>query len=346
MTLQEIADAAGVGITTVSHALRGAGRISPSRREQIRQLATDMGYEPRAAAQLMRAKRTGRLAIVVAEPDPEYAIRWTGFGGLVATVMKQCQQRGVRCDLDFCPMGETEAEFAAPEHFAGGFADGAIVMGWTGPYLKRWLDMAQREPWVHLTEPSEYCVLNDDTADMHMVADHLAALGHKRIALTHGSTRYETHRARCAAFDEAAHKHGFEVDRDRWIFAAGRHREYSLPDRINRTVQWAESILKDSPRPTACIFGSGLHARAIIEAARRLNVAVPEQLSIAGPGDELNAYRSFPPLTTVGRDMDEMARRAVDLLLARIADDEVESGTRWVQPTMVVRQSTAPAPDN
>src|SRR5215203_6033436 len=66
--IKDVAEAAGVSITTVSHALNGKGRLTQETRDRVRRVATDLGYTPHPVAQSLASGRTGMIATVVSLP--------------------------------------------------------------------------------------------------------------------------------------------------------------------------------------------------------------------------------------------------------------------------------------
>ncbi|MFW6060068.1 MAG: LacI family DNA-binding transcriptional regulator [Phycisphaeraceae bacterium] len=351
-TLKHIAARAGVSHTTVASALHGTGRVSDAQRQRIQRLAGEMGYQPRTVARLLRAKRTGRVGIVVAQPDPVEAMSRAGsFTPLIAAIFKQCKQRCIPQHIDFCAAGRdddgNDDAFTPPEHLAGGLVDGALVMGWLGPRFQSWLDTTARKPWVHLTEPAPRCVLSDDADAVRQAARHLAELGHRRVAFACGDLTYEVHRAGLKAFHDAARTFGFEADHDRWIHTmAGDLATLGREAVMDDVLAWALRALDAPRRPTAVLYHSGPSARAVVEAARRLNIDVPNQLSLAGYGSRTTAIQAYPRLTTVERDIDTLVTQALDMLQACIEDPAAPPRTEWVASRLVVRESTAPCPES
>ena len=344
VTIKDVAHKAGVGYATVSEALNGRGRLSPARRSQIQQIAADMGYSPRTAARLLRTKHSGRLGIVVAQPDPEIAVRWTGFGGLVAEIMKQAPARGLVCELDFCAAGDTADRWQPPEHLAGGLVDGALVMGRLGEHCKRWLAEHNDKPWVQLTEPAPRCVLSGDAQMIEQAADHLAQLGHGRVALFAGPPKHHAHHMSVRSFQAAVARHGFEVVASSWIHAAQALGANDLRQNMEAARTWAQRVLDNQVRPTAIICMNATQGHAVIEAARRCGLRVPEDLSVVTRGDELNACRAYPFLTTVARDRAEQIRRAIVLLQQAVDNPALPPEEQHVPPTLQVRDSTGPVP--
>jgi DNA-binding LacI/PurR family transcriptional regulator len=100
-------------------------------------------------------------------------------------------------------------------------------------------------------------------------------------------------------------------------------------------------------RPTAVFAASDTIAIGLLQAAFQLRVVVPDQLSIVGFDDIDIASFTIPPLTTVSQSGVEMGRRSANLLLDMIEGEISDEGVDDIvlAPSLVVRQSTAPATD-
>jgi LacI family transcriptional regulator len=102
------------------------------------------------------------------------------------------------------------------------------------------------------------------------------------------------------------------------------------------------TLLRRPNRPTAIFAGSDVSAMGVLEAARRLGIGVPDQLSVVGFDDTILARTSTPPLTTVHQPIADIGRTAVSTLL-RLSAGETQATKRVELAThLVVRASTAP----
>jgi DNA-binding LacI/PurR family transcriptional regulator len=100
--------------------------------------------------------------------------------------------------------------------------------------------------------------------------------------------------------------------------------------------------------PTAIVCSTDTVANSVLQATQRRRLRVPEDISIVGFDDSLVATLSAPPLTTVRQPVDEMMRTAVDILFkklqgAEIPDDQLHP---VIEPSLVIRGSTGPAPES
>jgi LacI family xylobiose transport system transcriptional regulator len=162
---------------------------------------------------------------------------------------------------------------------------------------------------------------------------HLLDLGHRDVAVVAGPADRLCARARL----EGARA---ELDSAGIALAAGRVRvgEFSFADGRDHGLE----LLAGPDRPTAVLCGNDLQALGVYEAARRLGLRVPEDVSVVGFDDIPNAQWCGPPLTTVRQPLAEMAATAATMVFA-LADGQSLAQTRVeLATTLVVRESTAP----
>jgi LacI family transcriptional regulator len=118
------------------------------------------------------------------------------------------------------------------------------------------------------------------------------------------------------------------------------HHSYSFEHGLQAGTQ----LLKAPDRPTAVFAGSDISAMGILEAARRLGIQVPEQLSVVGFDDTMLAQTSTPPLTTVRQPIAEIGATAVSAIL-RLSRGEIIPAKRMELATeLAIRASCAPPP--
>ena len=94
--------------------------------------------------------------------------------------------------------------------------------------------------------------------------------------------------------------------------------------------------------PTAVIACNDVHAAGALRAVRETGHRVPEDISIVGFDDSSRATETWPPLTTLSVNADEMGRLGVRRLVARLADPRITPGRMVVHPRLTVRESCAP----
>jgi DNA-binding LacI/PurR family transcriptional regulator len=171
------------------------------------------------------------------------------------------------------------------------------------------------------------------------MAEHLLALGHRRIALIGAEPQLHYVPPRIAGARRALADRG--LDGDESLVATGIS-EWD-PD---ATLRHVDGLLRrPAPdRPTAlCCTGDGQAALALVGAGRA-GLRVPEDVSVSGFNDDSSAVRQHPPLTTMRQPYAGMGDAAIALLLEQIAGTAGQAKKLTLPAELVVRASTAPPP--
>jgi LacI family transcriptional regulator len=180
-------------------------------------------------------------------------------------------------------------------------------------------------------------VVSHDSEGAHQMAQHVADLGHRHIALITGPRTFRSAHERRRGFEQGLASRGLTLD-PRYV-AEGAYT-------FESGVASAEALLQMVPRPTAICALNDEMAAGVYRAAHGLGLSIPGDLSVVGFDDAPIATRLWPPLTTVLLPIREMGRRAAEILTADVMDVEQRSSLLdqpRVTPTLVVRQSTAAA---
>ena len=177
-------------------------------------------------------------------------------------------------------------------------------------------------------------VVSDNQRGGRIVAEEFVGLGHRRIALIAGPENATTSRDRERGFREGLQACGVQFDEAlRRVGQFSHHSGY----------QWCLDLLAAEPRPTAIFAANDLIAFGALDAARRVGVRVPDELSIVGFDDiDMAGWEGFN-LTTIRQPLAEMGRATVSLLLERIAGEEDLAPRRRLFPVGLVRRDTLAA---
>ena len=195
-------------------------------------------------------------------------------------------------------------------------------------------------PVVRIAPHTEYattldiCIDNEQAA--YDVTQHLVGLGHKRIAFIKGPSDHGDANARYAGFCKAMKVAGLPiadalcVQSETFDYGSG--------------MIAADELLAQRPLPTAVFACNDEIAAAVLEAAQRRGIKIPEGMSIAGFDDVPLASLLSPALTTCRQRMELIGYTAVDFIINPPVSGDVRQ--RILQHELVVRQSTARAPDS
>jgi LacI family transcriptional regulator len=171
----------------------------------------------------------------------------------------------------------------------------------------------------------------DDARGTGLAVEHLVALGHRRIAMLGGTAQISTGRARQRGFRDAMRAAGLDPSLVHEGFGT---RETGL--------QGIRTLLDAPEIPTAVVCFNDVTAFGVLMGLRHLGLEAGRDISVVGCDDVQEAALWHPGLTTVRNRQDEMGAIAADLLMNRINEPSAVPRRILLQPTLVVRGSTAP----
>lgn len=332
-TIADVAARAGVDPALVSKVLNNKTgfTIRESTRERVHRAAAELSYRPSSVARSLRTAKTGAIGVILPTfRNPIWPI-------ILDAAEAEADRRGYTL-LAGIAGDDPEVGSARPSRFLelarSGAVDGLLVASTLDD--ADLVDGFQRTPWLHINrrpDRSRRHLLLDDATGMRLATQHLVDLGHVRIAHLSGSLDTDSGRRRLEGFRTAVQGAGLDatdIAEARYDTASG--------------VRAMQELLERDPRPTGVVCANVASAAGALAAAAEAHVRVPEDISVVALHD-IDLARSFqPPLTTVRMPLEELGRRAVELLLDRdpTADiDEMINGPIELVP----RASTSHPPD-
>jgi DNA-binding LacI/PurR family transcriptional regulator len=332
VTIRDVAQEAGVSVTTVSDALNGRRRLPVSTRERIGEVAARMGYRASASARNLRSGRTGQIALYCSFLT-EVPGGMAGLGYYMALAIGAAEV-ALADDLGLVllPTGLT------PERLSAIDVDGLIVadpvMGDDGVHAVTTLGLTvvtcERDP----TPGAEHagCVRSDHGAALRLLLEDLAERGARRIGLI-------------AAGDETAWTQELRLEYDAWCAERDGpplFERVAVSPQPRYTAQ-ATAALLDAAEPADAIIcapdGSAPHVLHVLE---ERGLRVPDDVLAASGVDGPIMTTATPPVTAIDLAPAECGRRAA-ALLAAILREERPTGVEEDLPTrLVVRASTTP----
>ena len=179
-----------------------------------------------------------------------------------------------------------------------------------------------------------HCVSVDNERGIAMVIEHLAGLGHRRIAHIAGPQEVSTGLARYRGFLAAMEAHGLRADPQ--LIATAK--AFS----IDEGHRCAQLLLKRDIGGTAVAAGNDMLAVGCYAALDEAGLSCPEDISVVGFNDMPFIDRLRPPLTTIRFPHYQVGTEAAQLLLERIAGHTGPVKVLFLAPELVVRGSTGP----
>jgi DNA-binding LacI/PurR family transcriptional regulator len=329
-TLQDVADAVGLAPATVSYALRGE-RGSDDTVARVQAAATALGYQINPIASALATGRSRTVAVLCGSTRDLW--QQSLIADLARELLSQ-DRHALVADAD----GHSEREDALLAKIRDQRPDGLLVAP-LDPFALQWEEVASQVPVVAIGDrlaeaPSAGAVVFDNAAGFALVFDHLAGLGHRRIAAVLPQRPSTPDRPAERLVAQEARRCGISVDLVRTPPATA-----DPATMTNHLV----AALSGPDRPTAAFCLTDSFAFATLRAARTLGLDVPGDLSVVGFEDVEFADLAGPGLTTVGWGRGAVVDAAVGQLLAAIDHDE-PLRTVTIAPSLVVRGSSGPAP--
>ena len=328
--MTDVARRAGVSLKTVSRVLNKEPFVSDALRRQVIEAAEALHYRFNHAARSLRA---ASRVIVLAVDHPR---RSAYLESVHLGAFKECQRQNVQLFLDTWHDGAADCVRVLDEQTPLGvvlvpaLCDDPDVLA----------ALAERDvPCARISPDDEngagLSVFMDDEGAAREATAMLIALGHRRIGMITGRPGHGASHKRREGYEAALGEAGLPVD-DRLIQPGDFEYATSLAS--------AEALLDREDRPTAIFASNDDMAAAVLTAAYRRGIKVPDELSVVGFDDTPIAGVVTPNLTTVRQPIEAMAAAAVRLLAEHVSAMGDEAGPVRLDYTLVHRASTAAPP--
>jgi LacI family transcriptional regulator len=339
VTIRDVARAANVSISTVSHVLSGKRPTSGHTRRRVQEVIKRLGYRPNRVAQSLVWRRPFALGLIIPDITNPY------FPAFALGAEERVREHGYTLVLgnsEYDPRREAAyLELLRSQQLAGAIYCLGDELSPILPEIQRAVEDGVALVLVHSPMPSVPTVCADNRQGGRLAAQHLYDLGHRAIGLVSALPLDEGMADREGGFLDFLREAGMAVDRAAVPTMYGDHQ-------IEGGRRATAELLEHAPQLTAIFVLNDLMALGALEAARAAARRVPTDLSIVGFDDIPFAALANPPLTTVGQPIRELGERAADLLLRVIEDGVTRTVEANAQPNvllpneLMVRQSTAP----
>lgn len=332
-TIADVARHAGVSTAAVSKVLRDAPGTSVAMHTKVRASIAALGYRPHAAARGLRG-RTYTLGLIL--PD----LRNAFFADLAEGIQQVLDDSAFQLVFG-SEFRSPEAQRRLAEALVDRSVDGLVLVA---PIIPRDLvrALAGTLPVTvigHHDEAEEYdTVVDDDRAGAALVVDHLASLGHERIAHI---TSYVSDSLGWSASSAQVRAEGYREAMTVRGLAAQVRLAYSYFTEEGGYAAARELLdVPPAQRPTAVFAGTDMTALGVLRAAAESGLRVPEDLSLVGYDNSAVAGYAPIHLASVDQEGHAMGTAAARLLLERLNGRTAQAGYE-ARPRLVVRTSTA-----
>ncbi|WP_371631144.1 LacI family transcriptional regulator [Streptomyces sp. NBC_00341] len=333
VTLAEVAQHAGVSASTVSYVLSGKRSISVPTRERVERSIKELGYHPNAGARALASSRSNIIALMVPLRTDMYVPVMMEIAIAVATTARVH-------GYDVLLLTGEEGPAAVRRIAGSSLADAMILMDVELhderlPLLRE-TDRAAVLIGLPADTTGLTCVDLDFEATGALCVEHLAGLGHREVAVIgEAAAVYERH----TGFAERTVDGVRAKAREAGVRVLHRPCEGGYP----AMAQTLSRIFDERPGTTGFIVQNESAVEPLLNLLRQQGRAVPEDVSVVAICPEQVASQASVRLTSVAIPAQEMGRRSVGQVVAKLSGRGTDE-TELLAPELTVRESTGPAP--
>lgn len=331
MDIRDVARHAKVSSATVSRTINHVSSVNVNLAKRVWQAIEALNYFPNTQARALVSGRSRILGLIVSEITnpffPELVQQFediaveNGYEVLIGSTnhdpkrMSRCIRRMLERNVD-----------------------GVAVMtfGIEAPVVD---ELAARQiPLVFVDagpdSPNVRTLKVDYETGIRQGVQHLAALGHRRIAFITGPLKLHSAEARRDAFVKAMREIGVQVGPESIV--EGTHT-------LEGGMEGMRILTNNRIKPTAVMCSNDMTAIGVLHELYDTKTRVPDDISVIGFDDIHIAEFTFPPLTTIRMACSDLARSAIEALRVGIeASGDPSDAKEWMIPTqLIVRQSTS-----
>jgi len=328
-TIRDVAERAGVSVASVSRVLTGAGPVTDTTRQKVMEAVEALQYVPHSGARSLSTSKTQTIGVILPDLYGEF------FSELIRGM--DLAARALGYHLIVSSSHDDAEEASAAIRSMRGRVDGLIVLS---PHLDAAnlaTSLAGRLPILLMNggagagRPS---IVVDNHGGAVQAVEHLVATGRRRIAHISGPTGNLEAETRLAGYLEAMAKAGLPTTVVEGSFTqASGHRA-------------GAELAAGSERPDAIFAGNDMMAVGAMLALQEAGLTVPEDVAVVGFDDVPIAALMRPGLTTLGIQIAETGRSALERLVRLInaaGEAVADTACEVVRPKLVVRPSSNPA---
>jgi DNA-binding LacI/PurR family transcriptional regulator len=324
--MADVARVAGVSAQTVSRALAGHPNVQDSTRAKVLAAVEQLGYRRNNAARMLSSGRSRTIGVVTLQ---------TGFysrSALTLGIERAAREAGYAVSTATTASLDTSAIEAALLRLADQHVEGVVLAVPLIHVSKQIEQLTGAVPTITIdgsrTSATEVVAVDQSLA-ARLATRHLLDLGHETVWHVAGPREW---------LDAASRSQGWRAE----LEAQGRVVPPELAGDWSPASGYRNGlILGRIPDVTAVFVASDEMAFGVIRALHELSRRVPEDISVVGVDDIALAEYCSPSLTTVAQPFAEMGALAVGHLMRYIADPEAAPEPASVEPTLIIRASTA-----
>ncbi|WP_418512356.1 LacI family DNA-binding transcriptional regulator [Corallibacter sp.] len=341
ITLKQIARELDVSISTVSKALRNSKEISEDTRQKVQAFAKLYNYRPNNIALSLKNRKTKTIGIIIPEIVHHF------FSKVIRGIELVANKRGYNVIVGLSNES-FDKEVINMEMLANGSIDGFILSISKETLLQQdyhhfYETINQGMPIVMfdrvVNEVNCDKVIVDDLKGSKKAVEELIANGCKNIAIITTKDYVSVGRLRTQGYLEALEEHKMEPQSGLILKIV---EELDSEDHLEDLEAEIEQLFKENKKIDGVFAVNELYALTAMKIARKLKKKIPEQLQVIGFTDGVLSKHATPSLTTVSQHAEEMGKKAAELLINKLENEDEEEyfETHIIETEIIKREST------
>lgn len=338
ITIYDIAKEAGVSASTVSRVLTNSANVRSEKKEKVLALIEKYNFKPNVLARGLADTKTRTIGVLAADVrNPYYASLFVAC----ENAARDKDYTVVLCNS----LGETEKEVDLLGKLQEQKVDAIIQLGGRGDDLASNIEYVELINQIMAKTPVVvtgkldgtrcHVVRIDAMKAMEILMEHLLGLGHKKIALIGGRkdvlSTFEKHQK----YKQILKENMIEFDPELIAEDGGYNFETGY-EQMNK-------MLDKGVRPTAVVAINDFSAMGVMRSINEHGLRIPQDISVVSYDNTYMAEMAMPKLTSIDYNYEEYGRKLIDTTTAMI-EGRKAGQLRMVTPTLVVRESSGPAP--
>lgn len=332
VTIRDVAQTAGVSVTTVSNALNGRTKAMAAETLQRIQLAIRaLNYRPSRVARSLVTNRTATIGLIIGEIETPLFLQALNIIEPIA--------READYNILVCNAHSLEDEQQAVNLLLEKQIDGIIFLS-NSLYLKDdyLITLAATAPPIVMVNRTSILegfdhIHWDNAGGVVEAIDYLVSLGHRCIAQLLGPATRRSSKERFEGYQQGLNKHGIAYCEE--YTGSG---DYEAQPEI--WEQATQKLLSIKPRPTAILASNDIVAAVVMRTIQHAGLRVPQDITVIGNDNQPFSIYLNPALTTVKLPIQEAGQQAIELLLNRIANPDKTVERVMLPCPLIIRESS------
>lgn len=334
ITINDVANHAGVSKKTISRVLNNEPNVSSDTKSKVRASFKTLGYRPNPHARGLASNQSFLIGLLYDNPNKSYV------SDIQNGALERCKADGYNLIIHPEDHDNDGLLVNVENVLTEANLDGVIL---TPPFsdMVALLDLLQNKkiPFVRIGATLPFtempAVISNDTEASYQMCRYLISLGHTQIGFIKGHPDHHVSQQRLDGYLQALSEIGISP-------------EQSLIKQGYFTFESGEScarqLLSLNNRPTAIFASNDFMAAGVLKVALQKHLSVPHDLSVTGYDNAPISRYIWPSLTTVKQPIKAMAVEATKVLIKLIRNKTIDNDTISFENELVVRESSAPSP--